>query len=84
MLKQILNGTKKSERHQIYFHGRVSERDQLKHRAGFGPIGVEDLVRHHKILTVKHYLGSTFKRPSKTVTKFLKVVGCPKTGTVFR
>lgn len=63
MLKQILNGTKKSERHQIYFHGRVSEKDQLKRRAGFGPIGDEVLVRHHNIPTVKH-LGNNLVGPS--------------------
>ncbi|XP_068740202.1 PWWP domain-containing DNA repair factor 3A-like isoform X1 [Montipora capricornis] len=38
MLKEILNGSKPSERHQIYTSGRVSEKDNLKRRSGFGPI----------------------------------------------
>ena len=50
-LRQILNGTKSSERHLIYTSGRVSEKDNLKHRAGFGPIADDKLVcRENDIL----------------------------------
>ena len=50
-LRQILNGTKSSERHMIYTSGRVSEKDNLKHRAGFGPIADDNLVcREYDIL----------------------------------
>jgi len=44
-LKQILTGTKPSERHATFTSGRVSEKNNLKRRAGFGPIADEDLVR---------------------------------------
>ncbi|KAJ7385406.1 nucleosome binding [Desmophyllum pertusum] len=54
-LKQILNGTKPSERHKIYTCGRVSERDQLKHRAGFGPIGDENLGDEIMTLLLKFH-----------------------------
>lgn len=44
-LKQILNGKRTSQRHTIYTCGRVSEKNGLKLRAGFGPVGEENLVR---------------------------------------
>lgn len=43
ILKQILDGRRSSERHTTFTSGRKSERNQLKHRAGFGPVGNEAL-----------------------------------------
>lgn len=41
ILKQILDGKRSSERHMTFMSGTTNERNQLKHRAGFGPIGNE-------------------------------------------
>ena len=51
-LKQILNGKRTSERHTIYTCGRVSEKNGLKLRAGFGPVGEENLVRQSQMFGV--------------------------------
>ncbi|XP_074627914.1 uncharacterized protein LOC141885883 isoform X4 [Acropora palmata] len=43
ILKDILIGTKYSDRHQTYTRGRVSEKNLLKKQSGFGPVGDETL-----------------------------------------
>jgi len=54
-LKQILNGKRPSERHTIYTCGRVSEKNGLKLRAGFGPVGDEDLRVEIMTLLLEYY-----------------------------
>lgn len=43
ILKDILNGTKHSDRHETYTRGRVSEKNLLKKQSGFGPVADETL-----------------------------------------
>jgi len=54
-LKQILTGTKPSERHATFTSGRVSEKNNLKRRAGFGPIADEDLRDDVMAMLVEFY-----------------------------
>lgn len=54
MLKEILSGSKPSERHAIYTSGRVSEKDNLRRRSGFGPIADEN-VRDEVMNMLKDY-----------------------------
>lgn len=55
VLRQILNGTKSSERHLTYTSGRVSEKDNLKRRAGFGPIADGNLPEKIMDILTKFY-----------------------------
>lgn len=43
ILKDILSGTKHSNRHETYTRGRVSEKNLLKKQSGFGPVADETL-----------------------------------------
>lgn len=54
-LKQILNGKRTSERHATYTCGRVSEKNGLKLRAGFGPVGEENLRDEIMALLLDYY-----------------------------
>ncbi|EDO27575.1 predicted protein, partial [Nematostella vectensis] len=45
ILRQIFEGKKYSERHDIFRNGSQKERDKLKRRSGFGPVTNED-VQH--------------------------------------
>jgi len=43
-LKLISNGIHKSERHNIYLYGSQKEKDNLKYKSGYGPIGSDTEV----------------------------------------